>query len=381
MATEFKSRDELKLWLDGRSVTEAHVIANRAALRVLPLQAGIAFAIYDREVAVTVSTSAMFRACSVAWSAAKYPMYANELSRTTARAVAADAAWAGVAPADADPASIATIFATANAAYAAAAAVHTAYAPDAAASSANAVGYAAFGEVKEELWQSVSADVEALGGGLAPELLASRPLWPSGIPHSISAHWQNLIQILPPNEGWENWIAWDNRRLMGRTYSEDYELVFARVPNGKWKKGPAAANGWIKAELAKLELPLASDLHVAELIKTIEGDPEVATVEIVHGKAQLAESRNQDDFGVAEDPRTFQLHERVRKRALQARDKVVRPISPVSRPSPTQSMNSQATFPATQNQSQRTSASFGSFRRPSALLWNVMTPCEKAEVA
>jgi hypothetical protein len=44
-------------------------------------------------------------------------------------------------------------------------------------------------------------------------------------------------------------------RLMGRAHEETYELVFARVPDEEWKKGPAAANAWIKAELSKLEPP------------------------------------------------------------------------------------------------------------------------------
>jgi hypothetical protein len=330
MATEIKSRDDLQYWLKGVSVADARLIASRAALRVLPLISGIASVIYDRRRNVAVSTSSIFRASSLAWVASKYPTQTNELSHVTARAVIDearavidDALWASVFPADADPEQVGTIFGTANAANAAATAVRAAYFADAANNSANAVSYAATSDVDEQVWQSVSADALALDGGLAPDLLASRPLWPGGIPHSIAARWQTLVQSLPPNEDWDVWTAWYDRRLMGRVYPEAYELVFARVPDEAWEKGPAAANAWIKAELATLE-PIPSDRSVAEFIELIQSSPEGAAVEIVHGKAQLAESGNQDDFAVADDPQTIQLHERVRKRALQARDKVAR---------------------------------------------------------
>jgi hypothetical protein len=255
MATEIKSRDDLKRWLDGRSVAEARVIASRAALRVLPLISGIDLFLYDRRRNVAISTSSVFRASSLAWVASKYPRQTNDLSRVKARTVADYALWASVLPEDIDPSELAAIFDPTNAALAAAAAVRTAYYADAANSSANTANYAATGAIEEKVWQSVSADALALSEGLAPELQANRPLWPGGVPLHVSAEWQKLIQSLPPNEDWDIWTAWYERRLTGRLYPESYELVFARVPDEAWKKGPAAANAWIKAELAKLEPP------------------------------------------------------------------------------------------------------------------------------
>ena len=253
MATEIKDRFDLARWLKGRPVADARVIASRAALRVLPLISGIDLFLYDRRRNVELSVTSIFRASSLAWVACKYPTQTNELSLDKARGVADYALWASVLPADIDPVQLPAIFDTANAAFAAAAAVRTAYYADAANSSANAVNYAATGDIEEQVWQSVSADALALAESLAPDILANRPLWSGGIPQTISVEWQRLNEALPPNEDWDIWTAWYDRRLTGRVYSESYELVFARVPDEEWEKGPAAANAWIKAELAKLE--------------------------------------------------------------------------------------------------------------------------------
>jgi hypothetical protein len=47
------------------------------------------------------------------------------------------------------------------------------------------------------------------------------------------------------------WFDWYEERLRGGLRGEDYELVFANVPQEEWDKGPAAANAWIKAHLPK----------------------------------------------------------------------------------------------------------------------------------
>jgi hypothetical protein len=70
-----------------------------------------------------------------------------------------------------------------------------------------------------------------------------------GIPNWAKVAWSTLKSTLPRNEDWEVWIHWYEVRLFGGSRGEEYELVFASVPQQEWDKGPAAANAWIKAHL------------------------------------------------------------------------------------------------------------------------------------
>jgi hypothetical protein len=273
---EIKNPDDLESWLRGRPPADARVIACRTALRVLPLLAGVSSTDSGRALTFTELTSVNFRGTSLAWSAAKYPARANELSPADAardtNAAARDVNSANNATGaghDATAAVAAAVTAaaaatTAYAAYASAASADAstdAYAASAAANTAAAAenAFAANGigdnpdTPQEQIWRSISSDVLALAEGLAPDLLANRALWPGGIPHSISFNWRTLVQFLPPNGDWDVWTQWYERRLIGRAYPESYEIVFARVPDEEWKKGPVSANAWIKTELAKLE--------------------------------------------------------------------------------------------------------------------------------
>jgi hypothetical protein len=56
---------------------------------------------------------------------------------------------------------------------------------------------------------------------------------------------------LPEDEDWDVWFDWYEQRLRGSSTGEEYELVFASVPEEEWDKGPAAANAWIKAHLPR----------------------------------------------------------------------------------------------------------------------------------
>ncbi len=69
-----------------------------------------------------------------------------------------------------------------------------------------------------------------------------------------------LHLALTKGEHWDVWIDWYEERLRGGSRGEDYELVFASVPQEEWDKGSAAANLWIKAHL-----PPPSDESVPEI--------------------------------------------------------------------------------------------------------------------
>jgi hypothetical protein len=81
---------------------------------------------------------------------------------------------------------------------------------------------------------------------------ADSPLWSRADNREQSNESMAALQaVLPQGEDWEVWINWYEERLRGGSRGEVYELVFASVPLDEWDKGPAAANGWIKAHLPK----------------------------------------------------------------------------------------------------------------------------------
>ena len=62
-----------------------------------------------------------------------------------------------------------------------------------------------------------------------------------------------MCAALPKNEDWDVWIRWFEDRISGRERSEECELLFATVPEEKWREGPAAANKWIRERLEELQ--------------------------------------------------------------------------------------------------------------------------------
>ena len=85
-----------------------------------------------------------------------------------------------------------------------------------------------------------------------------------------------LHLALTKGEHWDVWIDWYEERLRGGSRGEDYELVFASVPQEEWDKGSAAANLWIKAHL-----PPPSD----------ESVPEITDGEVAQRLAERARAR------------------------------------------------------------------------------------------
>ena len=76
-------------------------------------------------------------------------------------------------------------------------------------------------------------------------------MWSSRKPEWIERAWADLQTELSYDGHWDVWVDWYEQRLCGGSRGEDYELVFASVPQEEWDKGPAAANAWIKAHLPK----------------------------------------------------------------------------------------------------------------------------------
>jgi hypothetical protein len=235
--------ESFEKWLATQERETVIAIAARAALRVAPLV--VSNSEYHSKILVPL-TSAVFRASALARAAAKYPARADDFATAAddfatadgaARAGAADAARAAYADA-------AAARAAAGAAYAADAAARAAEAADAARDAARVVADAAAADV----WDSVQADAAA-APIIGPQGLADLPLWPAAIPDWANVRWARLVVDLPKGEDWDVWIDWYENRLHGGSRGEDYELVFASVPQEEWDKGPAAANAWIREYL------------------------------------------------------------------------------------------------------------------------------------
>ena len=99
-----------------------------------------------------------------------------------------------------------------------------------------------------EMWDEVRADARALAI-IGVSALNDAPLWTIGWPEREALFWTKLQAAMPQNHDWDVWIEWYEERLRGESRGEDYELVFASVPQEEWDTGPAAANAWIKAHL------------------------------------------------------------------------------------------------------------------------------------
>ncbi len=262
VAPHITDQDSLEAWLKGQSREVSVAIAVRAALRVLPFAVRVAPKRPNEKTArqFAALTSTMFRANAVARAAGKYPAGAIELRAS----VAADAADAAAAAYAAGAAGRATTAATAYAADAAAYAARAAAGVDAAARAAAyatraVAAYAAYAVP----WEGIRADIAALQTH-GESALANLPLWSDGGPAWANAEWTSLKTALPRGEDWEVWIDWYEDRLRGGSRGEDYELVFASVPQDEWDKGPAAANAWIKAHLASLRLELEREVDRLE---------------------------------------------------------------------------------------------------------------------
>jgi len=103
-----------------------------------------------------------------------------------------------------------------------------------------------------EIWKSIFADIDRIKAEKAvPSEQFWWPLWSGGVPPAISESWKAMRARLSTNSHWDVWFDWYERRLSGRWSGDAYELVFATVPIDEWKKGPRAANAWIREYLPR----------------------------------------------------------------------------------------------------------------------------------
>lgn len=324
----FNNQENLDAWLKTQPHEVAVAIAARAALRVLPLTAGISPLLLARHREELIL--AIIEANAVARLAAKHP--SQSIDNRVARRAWEAANAADATDAAAYAAGAAAAFAVSNPARAVArAADATAYARARRAFRGRLADSASIlmrGTFAATMWEVVSNDANLIDLGRSASDLASRPLWPDRAPDWASDHWGRLRDALPQEDDWQVWIDWYKRRLDGFADPKDFELVFATVPKGKWNEGPAAVNRWIKQRLEELqhkneEKPDPA-FDSAAIERLLTQDFHGATMEIVGGKARIASALHEDDASAAQDAQTVQLHKRARVRAAAARDRVQR---------------------------------------------------------
>ena len=297
-ALKISSPEELQNWLEslppeqGRWVAVA--IAARAALRVVPLIALDASRKNDAEHKRWFESLAfaVFFAVASARVWAKYP---TQLGRVNVRSAAHEAITASRLAAV--PRAIAAARSAVKAAGAAAEAVTTLaarrlHALDAVSIAATAVaGDAAFttevakaaqaksvskaqeavkratDEFAADIWGAVTADANIFRHLAIPRQFVDLPLWAksnTGFYGDTNSRWVNiapgsfdedrrkLFHALSSDVNWGVWMGWYNGRIVGESDPEEFELVFATVPDKEREAGPAAANKWIADRLREL---------------------------------------------------------------------------------------------------------------------------------
>ena len=235
------------------------MLANRAALRALPLIAKIgpngAKSKFDQS--ITTMVFGVFRATAIVQAGSKYPDQAKKLKNLAvvaaffARSSAANRAAAGAEVARAAGAAAAcfsTPKITSSAAAAASAAHHAARALVAAeVGSANSASF---------IWGPVSSDAQFLNQyadqDLAAVALARCPLWLDGRPKWVESHWTNLKRALPEDQKWEVWLSWYENVLSGSDVGQEYDFVYADVALEKFDEGVVPTNSFLSDRVSSI---------------------------------------------------------------------------------------------------------------------------------
>ncbi len=275
---EFESRNDVRVWLEGRERSDAIVIASRAAMRVLPRTVDIFSTRFGepREAlilrvfrALSTSRVAAVRSTrdvdAASYAAAATASHAAYYAADAASYVPATASFAADAPAKAAAAAASTAAATATASYATTAA---SYATADAASAADAT-------MLERNW-TVSALASAPLWFAVPPAGKDNPLKAEPLPERLAKDWEALKTHLlaAEDEDWRFWIDWYEDRLNGVTPNEDLERAIVLIPDKVWKAGPKYVNRQIRklqAEFAAEVAPSAPPQEPAPVVAEISG--------------------------------------------------------------------------------------------------------------
>lgn len=128
----------------------------------------------------------------------------------------------------------------------------------------------------------INSDAQKIASGLSAADLVRMKV-PAG------AVWTRLKFLLPPGQDWDVWTSWYEECCRGVIHSEDYEVIFAQVPDAVWQAGPVIANQWIKERLpSKLGSPSVPAPAPATLEPVLVG--EIVTLSKTPLSVDLAEA-------------------------------------------------------------------------------------------
>lgn len=255
-AEDVGDRQSLENWIqslptqnaaeEAEALRRAVAIANRAAMRVLPL-------VWHNAGAQSrgITQLDVLRACLVTGVAAVVPTprigTAASFAFEVIAAYNSDAAYAAGVDVYADDYEADAYEA---AVHAAGAATFTASSEPAAAATscdhaAQAVAAAGHPDAATALWRSIRSDCIALEDGTAVETL---PLWSQ---NPLAGHWDDVRDRLAASgEGWRFWVSWYEKTLGGKPQEWDVLTDIALLPSADWEKGADHINALI-AEIAE----------------------------------------------------------------------------------------------------------------------------------
>jgi hypothetical protein len=248
------NRKELEARLSGKPRECVRVVAQRAALRVLPLMGFLFRSCFLKEEGKLDLAFAGFRINFILWASSRYPT--REMGAVSAAAAAATLrATSAVSFETATPSH-------ASAAFAAAAArdpVSGALAVNAAADLAASCAPARFDAA--DIWADVEHDLKFLensNGDAADNAsaLAGMAVWRDGAPDWAATEWVGLRKLLHDRDlNWDYLCGWYIGRLRGRPNGfsvlkgkgEALDIRVATQPDEWWKRGSEAVNRDIAA--------------------------------------------------------------------------------------------------------------------------------------
>ena len=357
-STPITGENSLRTWLKGKPSGFACVVSARAALRVVPLLAGVLHDDEKERRAAIILPS--FRALATSSFCARWPSRAAEI-REAARIAGCEAGEAigeasnnaqinlfeykeilddvtfGFSDLEENVRSLGVaghaVDSAVNAAQAVVDIVDTdsgIAAPDAATESAIAACVAAHRavdgahgytelyaalekDVKDKpevathiayFWKAVERDAgllmtenkqTSLSAGLAASLM-EKALWLQGIPVWAGRRWADFKKEFPENEKWQVWTDWYERRLVGRSASEMLEFERVRIPNDEWKRGPAHVNAIIAKLIEGQADPLVA--AVSRGFEELDAVRQVTSIDLTQHVQRIRDALPNDPYQV-----------------------------------------------------------------------------------
>jgi hypothetical protein len=274
------SREELAVWLRKQPRDVVRTLADRWALRWLPITS-----MYQSDLLSDLMLPC-FRVVAASWASVTFPAYEMDQAFAAARAAGARAFAAAARAAQApdtllgvDDEIVRTSFAFLARAFAASATDDSEGRAFAAASGARAF-HACGGEAAAAaFWSAISADACSRDKAVPAAEIASNPLWPDDLPIEFATMWQDLkAQLHTMGQNWQVWTMWYDDRLEGRVRDEKRELAYVRIENALWDRGAAIVN----AEIAK---------HIESGTSTAASGPAVRESSIETARANVVPAR------------------------------------------------------------------------------------------